>query len=273
LSELSQVVGLEKSLPKKRREMIGKYLGRIEDKSGKFSYLIKKIRGENDWNILIEFKPKDLIDTEYFDEFYSVLVDCYGVHQLNQLDLTDIDVHNMKNEYMRKFETKTGKKVMLFQKEEVNPVEFVIDVTLFQLSEGYILNSSFKALFRAMYENFLNDVLDLPDRYRFFARKRLGEEKKKVEAEKISKEITRRSQLEHENELKLNAGFEEFFENFLSKDKKLMERLKLEAKDLLEAEGLGEGSPTHSLVLKEEIMKRARSEFDSSELMKHIKVQ
>ncbi|MAE22085.1 MAG: hypothetical protein CMK92_06605, partial [Pseudomonas sp.] len=267
LSELAQVIGLTGS--KKRRRQIGEYLGRVQDNLKNFEFTIKKRREVDDWDIFITFYEKDLlVEKEDRDPFFQDLLDDYGETSLSSLDLTEIDVVNFRSEFNRKYHKEAGKEVFLYGKEELDPAEFCIDVTLFQVIKcNYQVTKSLKALAKVILSSMINGNLELPEKYRHFVSKRAEDGRKKEISDKIKQELVKKTEAKKEELEKLSKSFDKMYNDMIKNNKSFKKRLEERAKEALVSEGVSEQDMMFMLSLEHKMREMAKIDFLNGDIL------
>lgn len=267
LEELAQVVGLSGS--NKRRRQINEYLQRICDVLNNFEFTLKKKRGVEDWSVLVCFKSQAL-EYESKDPFYSALCEFYGVEKLKSLEIEKIDIENLKNEFNFKYQKEAGKDYFLYGKDKIDPAEFAIDVTLFQvLVGGYKLTGSFKALSKVILSRMIDGGLELPEKYRHFVVARVEEEKKKEVDKKIACELHKKEEIRRVEKEKLEHSFDKLYGDMISKNKSFKDSLERRAVDALKGEGLDETDMMYRLSLEHKMRDIAKVDFMNGDIINY----
>lgn len=270
LEELAMVLGLSGS--KKRRRQIGEYLKRIENTLGNIEFNIKKKRGEEDWDIWIDFYTAEMLDAPKLDPFYSNLIKFYGETFLARYDVQEIDILNMRKELIGPYKKKMKSEVFSFQGEDLNPVEFAIDIALFQ---GYYHNyniTSLKGLTKKILESMYEDILELPDKFRYFVVGRVEQSKKEAQEEKMAQERAKREAEESERRALLDKSFDDVFKSLSKKNPTYMNVLRQKAEQKLIDEEKREGPMLEQLrevFVQNQIRLIAREEWQSGEFMNY----
>ncbi|MEC7275671.1 MAG: hypothetical protein VXV96_05065 [Bdellovibrionota bacterium] len=269
LEELAQVIGLTGS--KKRRRQIGEYLGRVQDNLKNFEFTIKKKRGQSDWDIFVTFQGRSLIEAkEERDPFYQDLIEYYGEKDLRDLDIREIDVLNMRREFNFKYEKEAGKKTFAYGKDEINPADFCLDITLFQVLRcNYHITKSFKALAKVILNSMINGGLELPEKYRHFVSKRADEKRKKEVTEKIQVELARKEEAKKVEIERLEKSFDKMYSDMISKNKSFRKSLETKARASLESEGVDPEDMMYKLSLEHRMRDLAREDYLSGDIMNY----
>ncbi len=269
LEELAQVIGLAGS--KKRRRQIGEYLGRIQESLKNFEFNIKKKRGIQDWDIFVTFQERNLIEAkEERDPFYQDLVDDYRMSALKELDLTEIDIVNMRREFNFRFEKEAGKDRFMYGKEELIPGEFCIDITLFQVLRcNYKITKSFKALAKVILTSMINGGLELPEKYRHFVSKRAETKRKREVTDKIQTELAKKEEAKRIEGERLEKSFDKMYADMISKNKSFKKALESKAMKSLEDEGVGPEDMMYKLSLEHRMRDLAKVDFLSGNILNY----
>ena len=265
LSELAQVLGISNS--GKKRRQIREYLLRIVESEIELSFDIKKIKGEDDWDIVIDFNEINKTP----ETFYDLLVSEYGQESLNHIDVRDIDVLNMVSEFAKKYEKVHGLETYSYHSEDINVGEFVIDLALFQVfNTGYSLTKGLRPLGRAILNRLVDGEVEFPDGYRYFLRRRIKEKQKQLVQMKIDQERERKLQEEEDMKRKLDVSFEKVYSTLVTDNKAAVEKLRTMArKNVLERENASseEEVMMFNLFLENEMQSIAREYFESGRIM------
>jgi hypothetical protein len=274
LEELAQVIGLTGS--KKRRRQIGEYLGRIQESLKNFEFTIKKKRGQPDWDIFVTFQERNLIEAkEDRDPFYQDLVDDFGEKTLRDLDLTEIDIKNIRREFNFRYKKETNKEHFLYGKESLDPAEFCLDITLFQVLRcNYRITKSFKALAKVILSSMIQGGLELPEKYRHFVQKRAEDGRKKEVTEKIQTELCKKEETRRVEIERLEKSFDKMYGDMIAKNKSFRKSLEKKAQSSLESEGVAPEDMMYKLTLEHRMRDLARVDFLSGDILnyKDIKV-
>jgi hypothetical protein len=261
LTELANVLGLSES--KKKGELIKKFMQKVKDKIGLIDFSIKKIRGKDEWNVFVEFKSDRAEIDNFVDPFYASLVSYFGEDKLRGLDVAELDIENWRQEFSGKFKRETGKDEFIFSKENLNPAEFCIDVTLYQiLKKGYVLKTTFKALARSILTSMIDGFPEIPDGYRSFIHKRMESEKKEIALKKMTKEVELKKKQEVIEAKRMEDSFNEMYDDLLIKNKGFMRDIEKRAKESI---GEDESAPLYSLMLENKMREIAREDFENGE--------
>ncbi len=269
LSELAQVIGLTGS--SKRRRQIGEYIGRVQEKLKNFEYTIKKRREKDDWDIFVTFQVRELLEEkEERDPFHQDLIDYYGYSSLAALDLSAIDIENIKREFNFKYQKETGKEVFLYGKEKLDPAEFCLDVTLFQVLKcDYQVTKSFKALAKVILNTMIAGGLELPEKYRYFVDKRAEEERKKEVTEKIKTELAKKEEAKVVERERLNKSFDKMYVDMITKNKSFKGKLEERAIEALIAEGIDQEDMMFKLTLEHKMREIAKVDFLNGDILNY----
>ena len=269
LSELAQVIGLTGS--SKRRRQIGEYLGRVQEKLKNFEYTIKKRREQDDWDIFVAFQVRELLEEkEERDPFHQDLIDFYGASSLAALDLNAIDIENIKREFNFKYEKQTGKSEFLYGKDKLDPAEFCLDITLFQVLKcGYQVTKSFKALAKVILNTMIAGGLELPEKYRYFVDKRAEEIRKKEVTEKIKTELTKKEEAKVVERERLNKSFDKMYVDMISKNKSFKSKLEERAIAALNSEGIDPEDMMFKLTLEHKMREIAKVDFLNGDILNY----
>ena len=272
LSELSQVLGLEESPPRKQREFVGQYLKKVSEELKSFKYVIQKEKGKNAWTVLIQhFDQVELLPKEH-DPFYAALIRFYGQEKLDSLQLQEVDILNIKEEFENKYRAEKENVYFSFQNEQINAAEFVLDIALFQvLRRGYRLTSSFKALAKHILKVLLNNHLEIPEKYRYFLYKRIEQEDRLKEKEVLLIEKKKRDEKKEEEKKKLEQAFLDFYRNIVMKNKGQMSRYKEKAELEIQEEGTTKDDMMFGLLVDTRIESLARRDFDNGNVLNMAK--
>lgn len=274
LEELAQVIGLTGS--KKRRRQIGEYLGRIQDSLKNFEFTIKKKRGVNDWDIFVTFQERNLIEEkEDRDPFYRDLLEDFGSKDLKSLDLTEIDILNMRREFSFKFEKEAKKDFFLYGKEKLNAAEFCLDITLFQVLRcNYQVTKSFKALAKVILSSMISGSLELPEKYRHFVTRRAEDKRKREVTEKIQTELSKKEEAKKVEAERLDKSFDNLYRDMITKNKTFKKNIEARAVKSLLDEGVGPEDMMYTLSLEHKMRELARVDFLNGEILnyKDIKI-
>lgn len=269
LEELAQVIGLAGS--KKRRRQIGEYLNRIQESLKNFEFTIKKKRGKADWDIFVTFQERNLIEEkEERDPFYQDLLDDYGKNSLKELDLTEIDIINMRREFLFKYEKETGKDTFTYGKDQLNAAEFCLDITLFQVLRcNYRITKSFKALAKVILSSMIGGGLELPEKYRHFVSKRAEDGRKKEVTDKIQNELAKKEENKKLEMERLEKSFDKMYSDMISKNKSFKKSLETKAVQALADEGVGPEDMMYKLTLEHRMRDLARVDFLSGNILNY----
>lgn len=269
LEELAQVIGLTGS--KKRRRQIGEYLGRIQESLKNFEFTIKKKRGQPDWDIFVTFQERNLIEAkEDRDPFYQDLVDDFGERSLRELDLTEIDIKNIRREFNFRYKKEANKEYFLYGREKLDPAEFCIDITLFQvLRSNYRITKSFKALAKVILSSMIEGGMELPEKYRHFVQKRAEDGRKKEVTEKIQTELCKKEDAKRVEMERLEKSFDKMYADMIAKNKSFKKSLEGKAKASLENEGVCPEDMMYKLTLEHRMRDLARVDFLSGDILNY----
>ncbi|MCF8060069.1 MAG: hypothetical protein K9K67_12280 [Bacteriovoracaceae bacterium] len=269
LEELAQVIGLTGS--KKRRRQIGEYLGRIQESLKNFEFTIKKKRGQPDWDIFVTFQERNLIEAkEDRDPFYQDLVDDFGERSLRELDLTEIDIKNIRREFNFRYKKEANKEYFLYGREKLDPAEFCIDITLFQvLRSNYRITKSFKALAKVILSSMIEGGMELPEKYRHFVQKRAEDGRKKEVTEKIQTELCKKEDAKRVEMERLEKSFDKMYADMIAKNKSFKKSLEGKAKESLENEGVCPEDMMYKLTLEHRMRDLARVDFLSGDILNY----
>ncbi|MCR9204980.1 MAG: hypothetical protein NXH75_10405, partial [Halobacteriovoraceae bacterium] len=269
LEELAQVIGLQGS--KKKRRQIGEYIGRIQERLHNFEFTIKKKRGVQDWDILVTFQQKDLLEEKQDrSPFFQDLLDDYGQSKLAELDLREIDIDNMLREFGRRYEKETGKDTFAYGKEKIDAAQFCLDVTLFQVFRcNYHITSSFKALAKSIMGSMISGSLELPEKYRHFVSRRAEDKRKKDVSEEIQNELSKKKQAKKVEMERLDKSFDKMYTDMISKNKSFRKTLEVKAVDALKEEGIAEGDMIFQLSLEHKMRDLAKADFLNGDIMNY----
>lgn len=269
LEELAQVIGLAGS--KKRRRQIGEYLNRIQESLKNFEFTIKKKRGKPDWDIFVTFQERNLIEEkEERDPFYQDLLDDYGKSALKELDLTEIDIINMRREFNFRFEKESGKQTFCYGKDPLNPAEFCLDITLFQVLRcNYHITKSFKALAKVILSSMIGGGLELPEKYRHFVSKRAEDKRKKEVTDKIQNELAKKEESKKVEMERLEKSFDKMYSDMITKNKSFKKSLEAKAVQALSDEGVGPEDMMYKLTLEHRMRDLARMDFLSGNILNY----
>lgn len=272
LSELSKVLGISASSPKKQRELIGKYLTTVSNELNTFRFNIEKIRGKNSWNVLIQFIESTNLIEEDLDSFYKAVIEFYGEKKLVPLKLYEVDLVNYREEFEAKFRAQKGSLNFTFQKEQINPAEFAIDIALFQvIKKHYPVTKSFKSLAKAILNAIASDLYEIPEGYRYFIYKRNQLNEKKKEKHILELEKQKQAILKEEEKRKLDNAFRNFYKDIVQKNKRQMNLYREKAEEMLEEEGLVKDEMMYSLMLESKIEHLAKLDFEAGNVMNMAK--
>jgi len=269
LSELAQVIGLTGS--SKRRRQIGEYLGRVQEKLKNFEYTIKKRRDKEDWDIFIVFQVRELLEEkEERDPFHQDLIDYYGQSSLASLDLNAIDIENIKREFNFKYKKETNRDTFLYGKEKLDPAEFCLDITLFQVLKcDYQVTKSFKALAKVILGSMIAGGLELPEKYRLFVDKRAEEIRKKLVSDKIKTELSKKEEAKKVERDRLNKSFDKMYADMISKNKNFKHKLEERAIVALENEGIAQEDMMFKLSLEHKMREIAKVDFLNGDILNY----
>lgn len=269
LEELAQVIGLQGS--SKKRRQIGEYIGRIQERLQNFEFTIKKKRGVQDWDILVTFQQRDLLEEKNDrSPFYQDLLDDYGRNRLDELDLREIDIDNMLREFNRRYEKEATKAHFIYGKEEIDAGQFCLDVTLFQvLNCNYHITSSFKALAKSILTSMINGSLELPEKYRHFVSKRAEDKRKKQVSQEIQKELAKKKHAKKIEMERLDKSFDKMYADMITKNKTFRKTLETKAKKSLENEGISEDDMMYTLSLEHRMRDLAKEDFLNGDIMNY----
>jgi hypothetical protein len=270
LQELSQVLGIYESTPKKQRELVGKYLTSVGNELNSITFVIEKQRGKNSWSILIQFiEDIELLELESnLDPFYKNLVDYYGEKSLEKLGLQEADIINFRTEFEGKYRAGKGNLDFIFQGEQINPAEFSIDLAMFQvIKKFYPVTKSFKALAKAILSAVLGGVYEIPEGYRFYLTKKLQNMSKKREKIILEEEKQKQVILKTEESRKLDKAFLDFYKNIVQKNKRQMNNYREKAKMLLEMDNVEADNMMYGILLESKVEYLAKEDFNSGNVM------
>jgi hypothetical protein len=269
LEELAMVLGLSGST--KRRRQIGEYLKRVEDTLGTISYGIKKKRGAEDWDIWIDFLSLEMIEGPKLDPFFHALIQYYGDSFLELLDIKEVDIKNLRNELLGTYKKMAKLEIFKFQGEELNPVEFAIDIALFQARHHNYNITSLKGLVKRIIESMAENLIELPEKFRYFVVGRVEEAKKEVQENKMREERERRENEERNRQELLQKSFDDVYTSLSKNNPSYINILKTKAEAMFrEAEKNQNIIPElkNTFILSE--MKRiAQEEWQSGEFMNY----
>lgn len=267
LFELTKVLGIYESSPRRQQEYVSKYLKKVSLEVNNFNYLIQKERGKSSWTVLIDFNEKELVEAG-IDPFYSALLVYYGDKALAKLGLLEVDVLNYREEFVGKFKAISTSEQFSFQKQAINPAEFALDIALFQvLKQNYPITKSFKALAKSILISVAENSFELPEGYRYFLYKRVSDQQKKKEKALLESEKQRQLELKEEEQRKLDRAFRDFYKNVIQKNKRQMNIYKEKATELLRREEVHEEDMMYNLLLESKIESLAKEDFDKGEVM------
>ncbi|MBT3980664.1 MAG: hypothetical protein HOE90_04875 [Bacteriovoracaceae bacterium] len=274
LEELAQVIGLTGS--SKRRRQIGEYLKRIQEGLNSFDFTIKKSKSKADWDILIVFKNTHLIeDNESItDPFLKSLWFYYGAQEMENLNLTPLDIDNMKREFTFKYQKEKDKDTFLYGKSSYLACEFCLDVTLYQVLKcGYRVTKSFKALARSILGSMIEGSLELPEGYRQFVTIRAEEKKKKDVDGRINTELVKREEAKKEEVQKLENSFERLYYDMLKNNRSFKEQITKRALAALESDGVNSSDPLYNLSLEHKMRDIAKVDFFSGDILNYKNIK
>ncbi len=269
LNELASILGIEDS--ESRRKKIGTTLKTIQNELQTIKYTIKKKSGIADWDVLINFEEngKLIESSNSSSNFYQNLVSDYGRSKLESLDVRDIDIENMVKEFNNKYTRDVGKDSYIYNKEEMNPAEFCIDVTLFQVIHcGYTLTKTFKALAKIILVAMINGSLELPEKYRYFVTKRIKMVEKRKTDEKIRYELEKSEAQALVEQKKLDSSFSQMYSAMIENNKSFKQSLKKRAIVALAEEGTEEGDMMFNISLDYKMESLAKKDFMNGDLIK-----
>jgi hypothetical protein len=270
LQELSQVLGIYESTPKKQRELVGKYLTSVVNELNSITFVIEKQRGKNSWSILVQFiEDIELLEQESnLDPFYKSLVGYYGEKSLEKLGLQEADIINFRTEFEGKYRAGKGNLDFIFQGEQINPAEFSIDLAMFQvIKKFYPVTKSFKALAKAILSAVLGGVYEIPEGYRFYLTKKLQNMSKKREKVILEEEKQKQVILKTEESRKLDKAFLDFYKNIVQKNKRQMNNYREKAKMLLEMDNVEADNMMYGILLESKVEYLAKEDFNSGNVM------
>lgn len=271
LSEVTSVLGIEDSTPKKQRELAGKYIKEVSEELN-FDFLIQKDKGRLSWTVFVEYKNNLEIPTKESDPFYLKLQQFYGAEKLSHLDLEEIDILNIRDEFEKKHSSLKNSTTIIFQEEAISAGEFAIDIALFQVvKQNYPLTKSFKALAKAILKCLCVDTLEIPDGYRYFVDKRLLFDKKEQQKEMLFAEKKKREEEELVKKEKIDFAFRSFFEEVVKKNKRQMNIYRELASEELNEQIREHGEEVdeifYNIRLNNKIKELARKDFDECKML------
>jgi hypothetical protein len=257
LNELAQVIGLQDSLKDKRRRLIFEYIQRTQEVTTGFDFSITKRKGEEDWDVMVQFSDEKLIESK-MEPFYQALVNEYTQEKLNSVDFKEIDLGILRDEFDKYFEGKAGHAKFSWNKNEYLASEFCLDLTFWQVFYcDYKITKTLKALARSILESMISGNLLIPDKYRYFISERVMEKKKQKDMALINQHRVAKELQKIEEEKKFDESFNKMFVDLMN-DNKYKKVVTEEAKKRLEKEGMMEGEMTYTLLLQDETRKVAK---------------
>jgi len=235
LDEIASTVGFQQKTAYKKREDIKRHLDQIALVTGEVKFIITKQGMKDKYMVYIEHLS-DLMITEktFTDEFYSELAAFYTEEALHEREIMEADIENLRNELKGRYLEKTGKEKVLFQKQELDPIEFAIDLTLYQIIKcNYKPTHGVKALIKHIFHAICEDRVEFPVGYRSFVVKRNNDRRAEAEKAKVMLEIAKKIELEKQEESKITEGFELLWEDFKETKKPVIDAIRRKAKDML----------------------------------------
>lgn len=275
ISELSLVLGLEQKPPRKQRERIIKALDTAKKVSNRFSYEILKVHNRDEWDVLIEFIPEDMISPPEVDEFYQCLETIYTRESLEKFDVTERDVKIIVDEINKKWCKDSGKEKpeCLFMGDTVVVGEYILDLALHQvIKTNYSLTGSIKLLAKAIYKALLDDRLELPDKYRYFARKQAKEIEKKHIMKKMNEQKEKRELIENNKLENIKKGFEFAYDSLVDNNPKVKAEIEEIAIEILSLEGIEKNNPAFKLAFDKKVKDLCFDRYQNGSLLDSFKI-
>lgn len=238
LDEIATAVGFQQKTSYKKREDIKRHLDQIAEITNELKFVITKQPRSDKYIVYVEhLVEQNLIESKFRDSFYQAICDFYGEDNLQKIGFLEQDLENLRNELKGKFLAKTGNPGFSYNKQEIDPIEFAVDISLFQvLIVKYQLKNPLKNFIRFMFDKICEEKIDYPAGYRFFVVKRNNDIKAEAEKAKIAREIAKTTQLEKQKEENINKGFEIFWKDTLDNNHTYMSAIRAKAHDLLTKE-------------------------------------
>lgn len=236
VNEIINQCNLQNKRKKDLKGIVTEYLENCSKAAG-FTYFYdeKKSQFSEDF-VYINFSQNTMITYAYNDPhcFYEILLSMY-TDLINKNFFMDHEIdRGFINQTIQDYESiwekerkAQGKDVICtFNGLPVNPAEFVFDCLLFQVQEGYEIKKSFKALYRKMFSDLVEDKDIKHDLYREFVRYRFKKEKEKELNLRIEKTKQTDREIKDYRERLVETNFRQYYKFRVENNKKLLPKLK-----------------------------------------------
>lgn len=266
LEELIQVLG--KQGTKRPESEIKKFLRDIKKELPELDFWVS-LNDEKRYIVFVKFTPALMIESKPLDDFYTQICEYYGKEKIEELDIHEIDIQNIRKEGDRRFVLKKQSDFYLYNSEKLNPSEFAMDLALWQVIEKGYECISFKGIVAKILDSLIDETIRLPDGYRYYIKKRLADRKKQELREAEQRQMQRELMIKKESERQKEKHFLDFYENTYLKDSKYRKKVKELAKDNLIKSGMHENDFGWDIKMQDEERIIVREQFFNGEATKN----
>lgn len=222
LDEIAHVSGFSGKAPHKKRESVKKHMDSLQKKLHWFSYRIELDKAKKTHFVFVEhFDSAGALEKSSGDPFFNELIEYYTLEKMHETDFQEEDLYLSRKELNGKYFQSTSRdRHITALGEEVDPVEYAIDIALYQVIKcGGEVQKGMRRLVAAIHASLIDNSEKLPGNYRYFVKKR--NEIKREEAAKLRyaqlKERTEREDKELAENLK--KGFDALWFDLINKNK------------------------------------------------------
>jgi hypothetical protein len=201
------------------REMITKRLTAVQKKLGNFTFSYIKDDVTKELQVSIAF-TKTLLDSPKSITFFEKLEFLYGADALKTANFNSLDLENFIRE-----NKKHEKEKISYNKNEISPVLFAIDLTLWQVINCNYKVTGLKGLYKSILKSVLNGDFEVPSGYRYFTDERYIRRCKELESEKAKEKKKRQEEIDKLEADKMEEIFKKFFATFEKDDPKYYKEL------------------------------------------------
>ena len=231
LEEFSSAIGDTDIRSDNKKASATKVLKDIKKADPSMSYCVKAVYGKGTIEILIEFDELNLLSKTYTTKMFSEFVYAYDVSSLDSLNFFEEDYIQLHNELTKKC-ISTGLETFEYRNTLVNTADFIIDLALFQIIITKYDKIPLKKLSKLIMTSVFDDNVETPEGYRMFVTERNKAARKKIEKEKLQKEISKRKSLEAKERSQQDTNYKVFFDAYIKNDEKVLNKYRKKAESL-----------------------------------------